>query len=434
MTLKWAANCGCVSSLEGEMSRLRHIFVALPVFLILLGPAPASAQSAKDVAEAAALYERAQAFVRQQAWREALELMKKAEGKHKTNEEYVLAVAELSLKTRRPQDALNRYLRIYRAAPANTRALRGLADTYETFQNYRDAAVMWKRLSLLTDSDVERGEATARWTAATEQFIAHYEIAENPAGGAPNLLSPLQESVMGALSAEATLSTTSLLADSQVEAYVSDLARRLVSHAKGFPGAYRVLVLDTSVINAFATPGFIGVNRGLIEGVDSEAQLAAVLAHEIGHTVAHHAAKKVTLGLQMTQIQQNLQQDGGAVSGFMARAYGLLGSFGQLKFSRDEESQADRLAAHIVFDAGLDPRAALDNFRLFETITPSKAQWLARMMDDHPQPVERFNAISDYLALFPERESAAAADGRFEQIKKRLSQLPPAPDDRTMVR
>lgn len=90
----------------------------------------------------------------------------------------------------RPDDARKRYERIYKKDPTNTRALVGMAASYEEAQNYREAVKIWMQYARMTLPPAEGQEAAALLRSAQELFAAHYEIAENPAGGAPNLATP----------------------------------------------------------------------------------------------------------------------------------------------------------------------------------------------------------------------------------------------------
>ena len=116
--------------------------------------------------------------------------------------------------------------------------------------------------------------------------------------------------------------------------------------------------MDSDQVNAFALPGgFFFVNSGLILAADDEAELAGVMAHEIAHVAACHAARENTRGEMMNLASIPLIMIGGPVgyAGYEAAGLALPVTF--LKFSRNFEAQADYLGVQYMYKAGYDPQA-----------------------------------------------------------------------------
>ncbi len=304
----------------------------------------------------------------------------------------------------------------------------GLAAAYEDRQNYREAVRMWQRYSRMGLTPAEKDEGQALLRLAQDLFALNYEIAENPGGGAANALTPQQELQLGQNAVrELAQGGVESLSDETVTRYVQRLCQTLVSHAKNFPTNYEVHVIDTADVNAFTIPGFIFVNRGLLSAVDTEAQLAGVIAHEIGHSVAHHSAKKLT---QQVQDQQQAEQLKNSNNKFM-RWLGSMSqsgtAYGQLSFSREAEDQADRLAVHITFDSGIDPRGFAAFFQKLESIDPSSRKTWDLMQRTHPFSIDRLNTITAYIDLLPDRNTRTSSP-EFEEMRALLLRLPPPPD------
>jgi beta-barrel assembly-enhancing protease len=300
-------------------------------------------------------------------------------------------------------------------------------------QNYREAVRMWMRYTRMPLGEAEKSEGLRSLEAARELFVANYEIAENPAGGADNLLTPEQELQIGFETAQSVAMETPLLFDPEVNTYVRNLCERLVRNAKNFPSSYKLLVLDSAEINAFATPGYIAVNRGLLEAAGNEAQLAGVLGHEIGHSVGRHVAKALTKQYQQRKAIENLQKQGGKVNSVLAGLLSVASPFSQLAFSRMEEAQADRLGVHIAFDTGYDPVGLIEMFRKFESMSPSSRSWWDKINRSHPMSIDRINAITEYNELLPKRELKKTSP-EFAAMQARLKQLPPAPDAKGILK
>lgn len=406
----------------------------------LLAPVGAAAQvklskQEREAAEARTAYDRGLVFFEQGAHKEAEKEFRNAEKKtDDKNLDYVFAAAFNYLKLHRPDDARKRYERIYKKDPTNTRALVGMAASYEEAQNYREAVKIWMRYARMTLPPAEGQEAAALLRSAQELFAAHYEIAENPAGGAPNLATPQQELEWGLGAAkEIAASGLPLVADKTVSDYVANLSQALVKRAKYFPTNYELFVLDSATVNAVTTPGFIFVFRGILEAAEDEAALAGVLAHEIGHSVAHHAAKMQTRAAQDQQQLQKYRESNSGWSRFMA---GLLeggNPLGQLRFSREQEEQADRLGVHIAFDAGWNPAGITQLFQKFESMSPSSRRSWDLMMQTHPFSIDRIHAVTEYAALLPPRATRTNSP-EFTRMKARLKALPPPPDATGLMR
>lgn len=170
-----------------------------------------------------------------------------------------------------------------------------------------------------------------------------------------NLFTPRQDIQLGRELAAQVERQVPRLRDSQVEACVARIGRRLAAQpeAGGYPYTFRV-TNDRSV-NAFALPGGpVYVNRGLITAVDNEAQLAGVMAHEIAHVALRHSTNQASKA-QLIQIPAMLASGiaGEGLAGQLARmGIGLGANSALLKFSRSAERDADLLGARIMARAG----------------------------------------------------------------------------------
>ena len=220
-----------------------------------------------------------------------------------------------------------------------------------------------------------------------------------------------------------------LLNDREVQRYVADVGRKL---AEAIPAEfqhpefrYSYKVTDKREINAFALPGgFTYVNRGLIEAASNEGELAGVIAHEISHVALRHGTAQVAKA-QKYQTLGAIAGVAGAVVGGVGNVAGQLGQMGIgayfLKFSREYEKQADILGAHIMANAGYDPRDLANMFRTIERTSGGGGgpQW----MSDHPNPGNRYEYIVKEAELL--RVAHANVDPReFTEIRARLRDLP----------
>jgi len=144
-----------------------------------------------------------------------------------------------------------------------------------------------------------------------------------------------------------------------LSAYVNEVGQRVAKVADRPELFYHFRVVDNATINAFALPGgYIYIHRGLLNHLNSEAELAAVLGHEIGHVTARHAVQRYTqiqgyqLGMFVTSIFVPMQPGVGNLSNLLAASF--ISGFG-----REQEMQADALALRYAPQAGYDPNAVV---------------------------------------------------------------------------
>ena len=186
-----------------------------------------------------------------------------------------------------------------------------------------------------------------------------------------------------------------VLRNRDVQAYVRLVANQLVTHASGDRPEvrYRVTVLDNpNQINAFALPaGFLYVYTGLLLAADNEAELAGILAHEIGHVVGRHSANQLAtqLGLNIL-VSLALGENSEELASLAAQA----GTSGALaRFSRDDEREADAFGVKYTIAAGYDPRGLLTFFEKLKKLEGRRQSGLESLLSSHPATQERIDRI-----------------------------------------
>lgn len=184
--------------------------------------------------------------------------------------------------------------------------------------------------------------------------------------------------------------------DAELGNYVSGIGNKLVKASDRPDLPYEFAVLNNSVPNAWALPGGkIAVNRGLLLELNNEAELAAVLGHEIVHAAARHGAKAMERGMLLQVGVLGLgvavgDRDGGQLLvGAGALGAQLIGK----KYSRNAELEADRYGMNMLARAGYDPRAAIALQETFVRLSKGdKPNWLEGMFASHPPSPERVEA------------------------------------------
>jgi predicted Zn-dependent protease len=221
---------------------------------------------------------------------------------------------------------------------------------------------------------------------------AAYACARNPVTGKSelSLISEDQEIAMGRQAAQEVAQSVGLYHDQKAQDYVARVGKALAAKSERPNLPWEFHVVDDAAVNAFALPGgFIFVTRGLMTYLNSEAELATVIGHEIGHVTARHSVSQISkaqvaqLGLGLGSI---LSPTVAKLGGALSQGLGLL----FLKYGRDAENQADELGFRYALMQGYDVR---EMARVFETLDrvsqTSGAGRLPEWLSTHPNPENR---------------------------------------------
>lgn len=244
-----------------------------------------------------------------------------------------------------------------------------------------------------------------------------------------NLFSKDQDIQLGREAAAQIEKQQQVVHDARLESYVNNIGRRLAGAplAQGWPFSFKVI--NDKSVNAFALPGGpMFVNTGAIKGVDDEAQLAGIMAHEMSHVVLRHGTHQVS--------KANLLNIPAAMIGGAAGSSSMFGKLVQLgvvgmeksallSFSRDAERQADLLGAQIMAQAGYNP---IELARVFEKLEGQQGGsrsggLIARFLSDHPDPGNRVQYIEDEIRYLPQR-AYNAPSGDFAAAQRIVAGLP----------
>lgn len=233
-------------------------------------------------------------------------------------------------------------------------------------------------------------------------LLASSACVRNPVSGHRqlSLLSQKDEIALGQQSAKEVEQTIGVVKDAALNQYVSSVGMSMARHSERPDLPWSFQVVDDPSVNAFALPGGpIFATRGLLASVNSEAELAGVLGHEIGHVTARHTAAQVT----RTELAQLGLGVGAVISPTVAQ-YGQIAAAGMqllfLKYSRGDESQADELGFRYMRQAGYDPRKMADLFVTLQRVSEAEGGEgkLPTWLSTHPDPGDRLEKARERVA------------------------------------
>ena len=212
--------------------------------------------------------------------------------------------------------------------------------------------------------------------------------------------------------------------DPVVVEYVNRIAQNLVKNSDA-KVPFTIKVIDSDEVNAMALPGgFMYVNSGLILTADDEAEMAGVIAHEIGHVAAHHAVRE--------QTRMNYAQLGtiplifiGGWTGYGIYEAAQIGiPLTYLQFSRGFESQADFLGVQYMYRLGYDPQAFVTIFEKLENLEKTKPNLISKAFSSHPQTPDRIESTQKEIAtILPPRAEYLVTTSEFDDVKARLARI-----------
>jgi predicted Zn-dependent protease len=185
---------------------------------------------------------------------------------------------------------------------------------------------------------------------------------------------------------------------------VSEVGARIVQESDAsqspYVGNYHFYLLnDPDTVNAFALPGGqVFITVGLFDKLDDEAELAGVLGHEIGHVVNRHAAEHMASGRlgQLLTTAVGVGASGDRRGREAAMVAAMVNQMTQLRFSREDESEADRYGLRYMAQAGYDPSAMLDVMTILKEASRGNRQ--PEFLATHPLPETRLQEIREILA------------------------------------
>jgi Zn-dependent protease with chaperone function len=246
-----------------------------------------------------------------------------------------------------------------------------------------------------------------------------------PQPGGFNNFSIEQEIELGKqASAEIERELPILPANDKVSQYVRGLGQKLAAQVPEPKYPYSFKVVNQKEINAFAVPGGpVYVNLGTIQAADDEAELAGVMAHEISHIYMRHstrqASKQMIAQVPAAILGGILGQGTGGQLARLGLQFGLGSIF--LKYSRDAESEADRVGAKIMYEAGDDPQGMVSFFQKLEEEGGSGGP---EFLSDHPNPGNRAENVKVAISQLPAKNYAGNR-AQFSEIKQVAAKMKP---------
>ncbi|MCX7759746.1 MAG: M48 family metalloprotease [Hydrogenothermaceae bacterium] len=212
-----------------------------------------------------------------------------------------------------------------------------------------------------------------------------------------------------------------LYPDKEVQNYIRKIGYRIAEHTPRKVD-YQFYLVNSKDVNAFALPGGpVFVNRGIILILDNESELAGVLAHELGHINARHHAKflEKTYGLNVILNILAIATSNSQYQNLILQTAQIGAGLIQLKYSRDQESEADTLGVRFAYESGYDPRGLISTFEKFKKLERESkpTEWLLT----HPLPDSRIKNVSQLIEMKYQDKLLLKKDSpEFQQIKQKI--------------
>jgi len=235
-----------------------------------------------------------------------------------------------------------------------------------------------------------------------------------------------KEIALGKQLAQQVEKSSKLVTDPVVTEYVSRVEQNLARNSD-CKVPITAKIIDSDVVNAFALPGgFLFINSGLILHADEESELAGVMGHETAHICLRHGTKNAT--------KQDIMQVA-SIPAMIFIPYSLAGyaiyqgmnfaiPVAFLKFSRDEERQADYFGLQYMYEAGYDPNSFVSFFEKIEAAEKKQPGTIPKVFADHPPTPDRIEAIQKEIAtILPPRDRYIVNTSEFDSVKHRLQMI-----------
>ncbi len=248
-------------------------------------------------------------------------------------------------------------------------------------------------------------------------------IGNRNTGKGLNFYSLEKEIAIGKQLAQEVERSSKLIDDPVVVDYVNRVGQNLVRNSDARV-PFTIKVIDSDEVNAFALPGgFFYVNSGLVLRAQEESELAGVMAHEIAHVTLRHGTKNATKGqiMQMATIPLILLGPGGWAGYGIYQAANFAIPLTYLKFSRDDERQADYFGLEYMYKAGYDPNSYVTFFERVQSDERRRPGTIPKVFSTHPPTPERIqNTQKEIAQILPNREQYIVSTSEFDAVKARL--------------
>ena len=228
---------------------------------------------------------------------------------------------------------------------------------------------------------------------------------------------------MGQEFAQQVEQTSHLITDPVINEYVNRLGQNLQRNSDTHL-PFTIKIIDVEEPNAFALPGgYMFVNAGTILMADDESELAGVMAHEIGHVAACHAAREQTRGTLASIAMIPVVILTGGIAGIGVNEAANLGIPAVFsKFGRNFEAQADYLGIQYAYKSGYDPNGMIDFFEKLQALEKKRPGAITKLYGDHPQTPDRIaKSQQEINTILPPRPQYMVTSSEFEEVKKRLA-------------
>jgi len=178
-----------------------------------------------------------------------------------------------------------------------------------------------------------------------------------------------------------------VLDDNLWQEYLNDIGQKIVNVCDRKDLEYHFAVVDSNIVNAFAAPGgYLFFYTGLLKTMENEAELAAVVAHEVSHVVARHSVRRLQAAMGVSLLEQVVfGQNADALRTAVDIGIGL--SFAS--YSRADENEADNYGIQYMVKAGYDPEGAITMFEKLASMSQGDPNFFEKLSMSHPETKER---------------------------------------------
>ncbi len=230
-----------------------------------------------------------------------------------------------------------------------------------------------------------------------------------------------QEVAIGASMAQQVEESEEVFRDSLWQQYLDDVGQRIAAVCDRQDIEYHFTVIKSDQVNAFAAPGgYIYFYTGLLRHMETEAEMAAVVAHELSHVVARHSIKRLQTAMGVSLAWELVFGEDASKAVTAAAQIGLLLAFSE--YSRDHEREADRFGIHYMLSAGYDPSGAIGMFEKLAALGGAgDATVFEKLASSHPGTQERMaNARAQIAEMQPSSEGLRVGAEDYRRMRMRL--------------